>query len=193
MPHECLAQPLAFEQHPVVVALRQQVALVSCRRLLECTPQQVVVASTLCRRGLGKGAFDLRDIEREAGIRAPLYDPRIDVQEAVGIGQGVAQAVQQRAQIGVRLGFGRIWPELKSEMGTSMRRSAMQQEIRQQRLQPWRVEGRDGRIVSGEAEAAQQLDVQGHGVPPCGRGTRPPPRRGPTAAVRRIRARPARG
>ena len=58
-----LAQTFTLEQHPVIVALRQQVALVQCHRLLECTSQQGVVASTLCRFCLGKGAFDLRDIE----------------------------------------------------------------------------------------------------------------------------------
>ena len=62
-----------------------------------------------------------------------------------------------------------------SDLG--VRHRAMQHEIGQQRLQAGRVERRNGQMGRGEAEPAQELDVQGrdHGVPPCGRGTFPLP------------------
>src|SRR5262249_47875211 len=103
--------------------------------------------------------FDVGQVQGRGGIATPLYSLGIDVQEPVGIGQGLAQAVQQGAQIGVRLALGRIRPELESQLGARVRRRAMQQQIGQQRLQPWRVERREGCSVSGEVEAAQQLDV----------------------------------
>ena len=83
-------------------------------------------------------------VQRKVGIRAPLDCMRVKPDKLVGVWQVAAQRVQQIPQIGARLFFGGIGPEGIGQLLPGDRRLPVQQQIDQQTLWPFRVQGGDG-------------------------------------------------
>ena len=141
-----LRQALALLEQPFVVAALEQVAGVRVDRLLQAAVRDRVLED--------------RDIEPERGLLAPLQRARAHVDQAIGIRERSAQVVQDLTEIRPRLGLGRVWPEQEREALTWLRRVAMHQQVRQQRLGARRIQGRHPRLAQAHVEAAEQTDAQ---------------------------------
>ena len=152
---EALRQPGAFEQEPVVVAARQQVAAIG-RDRGSSRPARAALAAS----GLGQRGLELGDIQRKRRIPAPAHCLVGDFQVGLGSGQPVAQHVEELAQVGVRLGFGGVGPEEEGDLLARQRRVAMQEQIGEQRLHACGVHADQLRICQREAKVAKQTDVQ---------------------------------
>ena len=141
-----LRQALALLEEPFVVAALEQIAGVRVDGLLQAAVRDRLLED--------------RDIEPERGVLAPLQRARAHVDQAVGIRERPAQVVQDLTQIRPRLGLGRLRPEQERKTLTWLRRIAMHQQVRQQRLGARRVEGRHPRLAQPHVETAEQTDAQ---------------------------------
>lgn len=153
---EALRQPGTFEQQPVVVAARQEVAAV--RR--DGAFQRGHARASLAARGLGQRGLELGDVQSERCIPAPAHGLIGDFQVRLGLGQTATQRVEELPQVGVRLCVGGVGPEEKGELLARLRGVAMQEQIREQRLQARGMHPHQLRIVKREAETAKQPNMQ---------------------------------
>jgi hypothetical protein len=104
-----LAQPPALRNNPILIAAREQIALVESYRLLQSLPSQgsITAVSILPRIqgliGATEGLLEMSHINLERCLGTPLQYIPIHAQEMVRVGQILAQAIQQVAQIGQSL------------------------------------------------------------------------------------------
>lgn len=140
-----VAQPLPLDAQPVVVAALQQVPGVERDGL----PQPRLVRRVDQR-------LELLDVEPARGVRPPPDRPGGDVQVAIGIGQAAAQRVQQVPQVGAGLRLGGVRPEQERDPLAGRRRGPVQQQVRQQRLGPPRLQRRHTGLSEAQLEPAEQ-------------------------------------
>ena len=152
---EAFRQPGAFEQEPVIVAARQQVAAVGRDRAF----QRGQARAPLGTCGVDQRGLELGDIQRKRRIPAPAHRLVGDFQVGLGLGQPVAQCVEELPQVGVRLGLGAVGPEEEGDLLARQRGVAMQNQVGQQRLQARRMHGGKLRVCRRKAEMTEQSDV----------------------------------
>ncbi|HRE28774.1 MAG TPA: hypothetical protein PK954_19175, partial [Anaerolineales bacterium] len=121
---EELMQSFAFDQHPVIKAIRQQVPAVQADGLGERTAR--------------KRALKGDDVDAQREVRRPGHARAAQIEHRRDLGQGVTKLIEQIAQIGASLWFSRIGPKQESEALAQRRRIHMQRQKAEQGLQPGR-------------------------------------------------------
>jgi hypothetical protein len=115
-----IVQPRALGEHPLVVRALEKVAGIRVGGFLE----RVALERVLERR----------HVQPRRRVRTPLQRARRHLEVAVGVRERVPQGVQDVAQVRAGLRLARIRPEHERQVLALDRRSAMQQEVGEQRL-----------------------------------------------------------
>jgi hypothetical protein len=96
-----------------------------------------------CIRGCGgrllhpcQGTFKLNNVQIEVACIYPLEAAILYRKIVFYIGEGTPEGQEEIAQIGLGLGFGGVGPELESYVLAELGGIPMQEEIREQGLQP---------------------------------------------------------
>jgi hypothetical protein len=147
---EEVPQPVALLEQPVVVAAAQKVAAVAVHGLLQRVPRQRVL--------------ELGDVQPERRHGPPLQRARRHVEEPVGLRQRPPQVVEHVAQVRPRLTLGRVGPQQEREMLPRLRRVAVEQQVREQRLRPRGLERRQHGVPEPEVQLTEQPDAQDLGA-----------------------------
>ena len=143
-------EPLAVGLDPVVIAGRQERAVVQPNGLLE--RGRVTGSSPL------DGRLELGDVEAERPIGSPVDRPTVEHDQTVGLGQRPAQQVELAAEVGQRLGIARVGPQREGELVAGHRSVAVHKQVGHERFEPWRADALDPRAADGQLEVAEQLD-----------------------------------
>ena len=177
-------QPLTLALDPGVVAAGEQLPAVERHGPLQ---RRALLRLSPGRRCLGHRGLEGGDVEIEGRVTAPAGGPRVGEEEALRLGQRVAQLVENLPEVVARLCLARVRPEGEGQVLAKLRRVAVEEQVAEERVQPWRMDGGHRLVSVHEAESAEEADVQGrlraHGRAPY---RRPAPRSpGGDATLRR--------
>jgi hypothetical protein len=145
-PLECLQvearETVPFVRQPLVIAAFEELAAVRLDGFLEAP--------------LGKRPLELLDVEPQRDVRAPLKRPRPDVDQAVGFGQRTPEVVEHLAEVRLGLALRRIGPEHEGQALTRLRRVAVEQHVREQRLRATGVQRRNLPLSEAEVHGPEE-------------------------------------
>lgn len=110
--------------------------------------------------GLKGRCLELEDIDGAIRVRPPACRVIVGDQERALDREGAAQVVKQLPEIRARLRVIGLGPQEKGEVLTGLRDVGMQDEVREERLQPVRTHRLENLLFEDEAQLAQQLDAQ---------------------------------
>ena len=166
-----LAQALPVRLDPSVVAAGEQVSAVQLHGAIQRGALGRLAPGA---RGLGQRRLEAGHVEREAGVGAPARGPGVGDQEAVRIRQGVPQLVEDLPEVVAGLRLARVRPEDEGQVLSQLRRVPVQEEVREQGVEPRRADAGHRLVAMRQAEPAEETDVQGRLACPRARSLDPP-------------------
>jgi len=138
------AQAVALLEQPLVVGALEEVAAVR--------------VGGLAQRSASDGVLVGREVEAERGVGSPAQRAGGDVEVAVGLGQRAPERVEHVAQVRAGLALRGVGPEQEGEPLPRLRRVAVDEQVREERLGARGLEGRQWRVPEPQVERAEQAD-----------------------------------
>jgi hypothetical protein len=110
--------------------------------------------------GLAEGAVELGNVEGPGGVGQPLDARRVRPQISVGVGERLAELVQKLPQAVAGIRLRGLRPEREGELRPRLAGVGVQEQVREERLDPPGHRRVQGRTLESQAERAEEVDLE---------------------------------